>query len=93
MFLQGGSDAVSVVDHHVQVFVNGALVAEKTFDGAVPHRVEADVPVSLLAAANELRVVNVGDTGVSSRVFLDRFDVLYPQLGAARSGAFDGVVS
>ena len=81
------------MDHHVQLFLNGALVAEETFDGAVPHRLEADVPVSLLAAANELRVTNVGDTGVSSRVFLDRFDVLYPQVTAARSGAFDGVFS
>jgi hypothetical protein len=82
------------VDHHVQVFVNGALVAEETFDGAVPHRIEADVPVSLLQeTGNELRVLNVGDTGVSSRVFLDRFEVLYPQVGAARSGAFDGVFS
>ncbi|HYN01407.1 MAG TPA: C25 family cysteine peptidase, partial [Vicinamibacteria bacterium] len=93
VYLQGGSDAVSVVDHHVQVFVNSALVAEESFDGAVPHRMQADVPVSLLAAANELRVLNVGDTGVSSRVFLDRFDVLYPQVGAARSGAFDGAFS
>ncbi|HYN01795.1 MAG TPA: C25 family cysteine peptidase [Vicinamibacteria bacterium] len=93
VYLQGGSDAVSVVDHHVQVFVNGALVAEESFDGAVPHRMEADVPVSLLAVANELRVLNVGDTGVSSRVFLDRFEVLYPQVGAARSGVFDGVFS
>ena len=58
--LQGGSDAVSVVDHHVQLFLNGALVAEETFDGAVPHRMEADVPVSLLAAANELRVTERG---------------------------------
>ena len=93
VYLQGGSDAVSVVDHHVQVFVNGALVAEKSFDGAVPHRMETDVPLSLLAATNELTVLNVGDTGVSSRVFLDRFDVLYPQLTAARSGSFDGVFS
>jgi len=51
------------------------------------------VPLSLLTAANELRVLNVGDTGVSSRVFLDRFEVLYPQVTAARSGAFDGVFS
>ena len=90
--LQGGSDAVSVVDHHVHVLVNGALVAEETFDGAIPHRVEAEVPVSLLAAANELTVTNVGDTGVSSRAFLDRFDLLYPQV-SARSGVFDGVFS
>ncbi len=93
VFLQGGSDAVSVVDHHVQVFVGGALVADETFDGAVPHRLEADVPVSLLATANELTVTNVGDTGVASRVFLDRFEILYPQVTAARSGVFDGVFS
>ncbi len=93
--LQGGSDAVSVADHHVQVFVKGALspvlVADETFDGAVPHTIEADVPVSLLAATNDLTVTNVGDTGVSSRVFLDRFEMLYPQVTAARSGSFDGV--
>ena len=59
----------------------------------MPHRLEADVPVSLLAAANELTVTNVGDTGVSSRVFLDRFEVVYPQVTAARSGVFDGVFS
>ena len=94
VFLQGGSDAVSVVDHHVQVFVKDVLVAEESFDGAVPHRVETDVPVSLLQeTGNELRVLNVGDTGVASRVFLDRFEVLYPQVAAARSGAFDGTFS
>ena len=95
VYLQGGSDAVSVVDHHVQVSLNGALVAEESFDGAVPHRVEADVPVSLLRTdtTNDLVVTNVGDTGVYSRVFLDRFEVVYPQVGAARSGAFDGVFS
>ena len=94
VYLQGGSDAVSVVDHHVQVFVKDVLVAEESFDGAVPHRVEADVPVSLLQeTGNELRLTNVGDTGVSSRVFLDRFELLYPQGAAARSGSFDGVFS
>ena len=93
VFLQGGSDTESVVDHHVQVFVNGAPVADETFDAAVPHRVEADVPVSLLDATNELTVKNVGDTGVSSRVFLDRFELLYPQVSAARAEAFDGAFS
>ena len=95
--LQGGSDAVSVVDHHVQVFVGNALVgnalvAEATFDGAVPHKLEAEVPVSLLQAAgtNELRILNVGDTGVYSRVLLDRFEIAYPQTTAARSGLFEG---
>ena len=94
VYLQGGSDAEPVVDHHVRVSVNGVLVGEESFDGAVPHRVESEVPVSLLRSdANELVVLNVGDTGVSSRVFLDRFEVLYPQVGAGRAGAFDGVFS
>ena len=89
--LQGGSDAEAVVDHHVQVFVGNALVAETTFDGAVPHEVEADVELSLLlAGTNELRILNVGDTGVYSRVLLDRFEIAYPQTTAARSGLFEG---
>ena len=94
VYLQGGSDAESVVDHHVRVSVNGVVVGEESFDGAVPYRVESEAPVSLLRPdTNELVVLNVGDTGVSSRVFLDRFEVLYPQVGAGRAGAFDGVFS
>jgi hypothetical protein len=90
--LQGGSDAESVVDHHVQVSVNGVVVADGSFDGAVPHRVDADVAASLLRAdTNDLTVWNVGDTGVSSRVFLDRFEMAYPQTGTARAGSFEGV--
>ena len=93
--LQGGSDAVSVVDHHVQVSVNGALVAEESFDGALARTVEAQLPLSLLRTdtPNELFILNVGDTGVSSRVYLDRFEVLYPQISAARSGVFEGLFS
>ena len=88
VYLQGGSDAVSVVDHHVQVFVNGALVAEETFDGAVPHRMEADVPRLAPRGGERAHAsLNVGDTGVSSRVFLDRFDApLSPGDGRALRG-------
>ena len=65
VYLQGGSDAESVVDHHVRVSVNGVAVGEESFDGAVPYRLESEVPVSLLRSdANELVVLNVGDTGV-----------------------------
>jgi hypothetical protein len=72
--------------------VNGVVVADASFDGAVPHRIEADVPASLLRAdTNDLTVWNVGDTGVHSRVFLDRFEMAYPQTGTARAGAFEGV--
>ncbi len=50
------------------------------------------VPASLLReGANELAVANVGDTGVSSLVFLDRFEVSYPQASTATGGVFEGV--
>jgi hypothetical protein len=39
---------------------------------------------------NELALTNVGDTGVTSLVFLDRFEVSYPQVPAARQGMFEG---
>ena len=44
----------------------------------------------LQTSTNDLRILNVGDTGVSSRVLLDRFEIAYPQTSAARSGALRG---
>ena len=98
VFLQGASDSSSSpADHHVQLFVRShaaaseTLVAETSFDGAVPQTLEVDLSPSLLQdGLNDLRVLNVGDTGVSSKVFLDRFELLYPQTTAARSGLFEG---
>jgi hypothetical protein len=90
--LQGGSDAIeSSPDHHVRVEVNGAPAGEASFDGKRPFRLSAALPASLLReGTNELAVVNLGDTGASSLVFLDRFAVSYPQRSVARSGSFDG---
>ena len=42
---------------------------------------------------NELTLTNVGDTGVSSFVFLDRVHVVYPETPAMRGGRFEGVFS
>ena len=89
--LQGGSESGVTTDHHVRLSVNGAEVGEATFAGKRPYRVDVLVPASQLReGANELGVVNVGDTGVSSLVFLDRFEVSYPQAPAARQGVFEG---
>jgi hypothetical protein len=90
--LQGASASGAAVDHHVRVLVNGTPVGETTFAGKVPDRVELGVPVSVLKeGGNELSLTNAGDTGVTSLVFLDRFEVSYPQLAAARRGVFEGV--
>jgi hypothetical protein len=90
----GGSDADEVVDHHVAAFVNGTYVGETVFDAKLPHRLEAVVPASALGEGkNELTVRTVGDTGVFSLVFLDRFEVDYPQASVLRGGTFEGAWS
>jgi hypothetical protein len=92
VYLQGGSESGTAVDHHVRVLVNGMEAAESTFAGRQPYRLEATLPASLLReGTNELSVVNVGDTGVYSLVFLDRFEVSYPQISTAQRGVFEGV--
>ena len=84
----------NAVDHHVSVSVNGVLVGEAQFAGKAPYRMSLSVPAGLLReGANELQLTNVGDTGVASLVFLDRFTVSYPQLSSLGSGAFEGTWS
>jgi hypothetical protein len=92
VFLQGGSESGTTADHHVSVSVNGGFAGEATFSGKRPHAVEVSVPASLLReGANELAVTNVGDTGVYSLVFLDRFELSYPQVSTTQRGVFEGV--
>jgi hypothetical protein len=89
--LQGGSDARGVVDHHLRLWLNGTSVGETLFDGEQPQRFEATLPASLLReGSNDLTVENVGDTGVYSLVFLDKFSLLYPQTPSLRRGRFEG---
>jgi hypothetical protein len=78
----------------VSVSVNGGFVGETTFAGKRPHALEVSVPASMLKeGANELSVTNVGDTGVSSLVFLDRFELSYPQVSTTHGGVFEGAWS
>jgi hypothetical protein len=91
VFLQGASDAEGVEDHHVEVLLNGTWVGETWFDGKRAKRFAAEVASSVLREGdNELVVRNVGDTGVYSVVFLDRFTVAYPQRSGLRGGVFEG---
>ncbi len=94
VFLQGGSESGQAVDHHVSVSVNGTLAGEVQFAGKKPYRMSLSVPVSLLRdGPNDLSLTNVADIGVSSFVFLDRFDVSYPQLSATAAGRLEGTWS
>ena len=91
VYLQGGSESGTVVDHHVGVTVNGSFAGEVRFSGKRPYRMELPLAASVLReGANAITVVNAGDTGVSSLVFLDRFAVDYPQSSQARAGVFEG---
>jgi hypothetical protein len=88
---QGGSDVAGVVDHHLRVFVNGAAVGDTRFDGERAQVFEATLPVSLLReGSNDLTVENVGDAGVYSLVFLDKFSLVYPQTSSLRGGRLVG---
>jgi hypothetical protein len=93
--LEGSTDAVETTeDHHLRLSVNGFDVGETYFDGKRPDRVSVTLPASLLREGpNELGIANVGDTGVSSMVFLDRFSLEHPQTPRLRQGAFDGTWS
>jgi hypothetical protein len=91
VFWQGASESGNPVDHHVSVSLNGMLAGEAQFAGKRPYRMSLSVPASLLReGVNELSLTNVGDTGVSSLVFLDRFTVEYPQRAEAHAGVFAG---
>ncbi len=92
MHLQGGSESGTTADHHIRLSVNGGFVGggDVRREAAAPAR-DVLVPASLLReGANELSVANVGDTGVELLVFLDRFEICYPQVSAVRAGSSRG---
>jgi hypothetical protein len=89
--MQGGSESGAAIDHHVGLSINGVPVGEASFAGMQPYLLDVTVPVSTLReGTNELSLTNFGDTGVVSRVFLDRFLVSYPRLPAVSAGVLEG---
>jgi hypothetical protein len=89
VWLQGASDFNASPDHHVRLYVNGGLVGETSWDGKLPHALEAEV--WLQEGTNQLEIENVGDTEASySMVLLDRFRVTYPRLPRGMDGRLEG---
>ena len=92
LWLQGGSDFPESPDHHVVVYLNGTLVAERSWDGKVPQALGVEMgPGVLREGDNLLEVENVGDTGAAySMVFVDRYAVTYRRLARAEDGRLEG---
>jgi hypothetical protein len=69
-------------------------VGEARFAGKKPFRVSASFAASLLReGANDVSLTNVGDTGVTSLVFLDRIEMTHPQQPLLQAGSFEGTWS
>lgn len=95
VWLQGASDFPALADHHVRLYVNGALAEELSLEGKQARRIDAELaPGLVLEGENILSIENVGDTEAAySMVMLDRFEVLYPRRSTAVDGRFEGMWS
>ena len=86
--LHGMSDTGVPDEHHVQVRLNGVLLGEVRFAGAVAHSAEFALPGgALVSGANQVQLTGLLDTGAPySFVGLDGVDVTYRRAAAAVGG-------
>ena len=75
-------------DHHLVVSLNGAAVANATFDGLLEKTLKVTLPAgSLHEGTNTLQLTLPGDTGAEyDIVYLDKYSITYPRLFQARDG-------
>jgi len=83
----GSTEAADSPDHHLEVSINGRLIAEDEWDGQGVHQIEADFPVEWLAhGENAFTIEAPGDTGMAVDVVqIDKISLLYPRLGIAQN--------
>lgn len=79
--LLGSTQAAVRPDHHVQLVLNGQLVADASWDGQTRHVVEAPMPAHAVRDGENTLVVQLpGDTGAPAEiVLLDWIEVAYPR--------------
>ena len=84
-------------DHHLRLVLNGAQVADVTWDGLGPHSIEAALPDGILhTGENRLVLTAPGDTGAPiDSLDLEWVEITYPrELVANGPGlAFNGAAS
>jgi len=84
--LWGMTDQPKITDHHVIVKVNDVQVGEITFDGIFYQEIQAVLPEGVLKeGTNTMSIVLPGDTGVESRVAVDRYQVSFERTFEARN--------
>jgi hypothetical protein len=81
-------------DHHVELYLNDTLIADRHFDGYTIESIEVPVPPALLAATNTVRLRIPRDTGFSmDAVMFDGFRVSYPRQSRVVAGElFEGEI-
>jgi Peptidase family C25 len=68
-------------DHHTQVYLNGLLLADWTWDGEVAYTLQTDIPQSAFnEGTNTITTQEVNDLGLpitGEFIFIDSFDLTY----------------
>jgi len=77
------------LDHHVKVFINAIEVGDVSWDGKAWRLLEVSVPQNVLqTGTNAIRITNLLDPNTpSDLVYLDWFDLEYPNTFAAENNA------
>ncbi len=78
-------------DHHLQVLINGQVVADESWDGNGRRTIEADVPAGVLVdGANAVELALPGDTTAPADiVFVDWIEIEYPRTAEAVNDRLD----
>ena len=83
--LWGNTQAPTKPDHHIQLTLNGQLIADQTWDGQNTLAISAPIPENLLSEGeNTLEITAPGDTEAAvDIIFLDWVEIAYPRVSQA----------
>jgi hypothetical protein len=86
--LWGGSAFYKNPDHHLQVTVNGILVADQTFDGLVVEDMKISLPANTLhEGVNSMKLTLPGDLDVDYDViYLEKYSFTYQRVFEPQNG-------
>jgi hypothetical protein len=86
----GGNDYDGVVDHQVEVWLNGQRLAAQSFDGLVERTLELVLPAAAVQADNQLILRALPGAAPASVVVLEGFEARYARSTAVAAGLVSG---